>query len=112
MATRSNCLKRRLRRLKGRADRSLRSRLSFCGIGANRSGSFAFGQGAGDAGHFYVPGYTYKTEQLDRQPGRIEFVPSQAVAGGSRMGVVVIVPAFAEGDQRDPPGVAGVVTGG
>ena len=33
------------------------------------------------------------------------------MASGGRMSVMVVVPAFAEGDQRYPPVIAGVVTG-
>ena len=43
------------------------------------------------------------------QPGRIELIPGQPVPRGSRMRMVVVVPAFAEGHQSDPPVVARIV---
>jgi hypothetical protein len=36
----------------------------------------------------------------------------QAVAHADPVGVVIVVPAFAEGDERDPPVVRGIVCGG
>jgi hypothetical protein len=41
----------------------------------------------------------------------VELVPGEAVASTDWMGVVVIVPAFAAGEDGDPPVVAGVVLG-
>lgn len=39
----------------------------------------------------------------------IELVPGEAVAGADGVGVVVVVPSFAAGEQGDPPGVARVI---
>ena len=50
-------------------------------------------------------------QDLDQKPGRIELVPGQAMARRGRMRVVIVVPAFAEGDQGDPPVVPGIVAG-
>ncbi len=41
----------------------------------------------------------------------VELVPGEAVAGADGVGVVVVVPAFAAGEDGDPPVVAGVVLG-
>jgi len=35
----------------------------------------------------------------------VNLVPFQAMAGGNRMGVVVVVPAFPKGKQGHPPAV-------
>ena len=48
-------------------------------------------------------------EQPNSPIVRIDLVPSKAVAGGDGVGVVVVVPAFAAGEQRNPPIVARVV---
>ena len=56
--------------------------------------------GSGDAQEFQDP---------DLDPGKIELIPRQTMPRRSRMGVVIVVPAFAEGDQRDPPVIAGIV---
>src|SRR5207249_2251289 len=41
----------------------------------------------------------------------VELVPGEAVACADRVGVMVIVPAFAARQKSDPPVVAGVVLG-
>ena len=50
-------------------------------------------------------------EEPDAVVVDVELVPLEAVARADRMGVVVVVPAFAAGEQSDPPVVAGVVLG-
>ena len=50
-------------------------------------------------------------EQPDRQPTDIELPPFVAVGGCSLVGMMVVVPAFAVGDQTDQPVVAAVVLG-
>ena len=65
-------------------------------------------EGAG----FYVPGQAEEAEDGDSVPVGIELVPGQAVTGGLRVGVVVVVPAFAEGEESYPEAVAGGVGGG
>jgi len=54
----------------------------------------------------YVPGQAEQAQGGDAVPVGVELVPGQAVARGLGMGVVVVVPAFAEGEQRDPEAVA------
>src|SRR5271170_7518178 len=41
----------------------------------------------------------------------IKLVPGEAVARADRVGMVVVVPAFAAGEESDPPVIAGVVLG-
>ena len=48
-------------------------------------------------------------QELQRDPGDVELVPGQAVTGRDGMRVVIVVPAFAEGEQRDPPAVARII---
>ena len=48
-------------------------------------------------------------EKPDAVVVNIELIPLEAMARADWMGVVVVVPAFAAGKQRDPPVVAGVV---
>ena len=50
-------------------------------------------------------------EEPDAVVVEVELVPGEAVAGADGVGVVVVVPAFAAGEQGDPPGVARVVLG-
>src|ERR1051326_5782245 len=45
-------------------------------------------------------------QDTDQNPGRIEFVPGEAMARGGRMRVVIVVPALAETQERYPPEVA------
>jgi hypothetical protein len=50
-------------------------------------------------------------EEPDAVVVDVELVPGEAVARADGMGVVVVVPAFAAGEESDPPVVAGVVLG-
>jgi hypothetical protein len=50
-------------------------------------------------------------EEPDAVVVDVELVPFEAVAGADGMGVVVVVPAFAAGEESDPPVIAGVVLG-
>ena len=50
-------------------------------------------------------------EEPDAVVVDVELVPGEAVARADRVGVVVVVPAFAAGEESDPPVVAGVVLG-
>ena len=50
-------------------------------------------------------------EEPDAVVVDVELVPGEAVAGADGVGVVVVVPAFAAGEEGDPPAVAGVVFG-
>src|ERR1039458_10730748 len=69
------------------------------GLAADELGDLDF---LGDAEFF---------EQPDAVVVGVELVPGEAVAAGGGMGVMVVVPSFAAGEQSDPPGVAGVVLG-
>src|SRR5436309_1642911 len=59
-----------------------------------------------------VPDEPEGLEEPQREPRGVELVPSQAVAGRDRVGVVVVVPAFAKREQRHPPRVLRVVLRG
>ena len=50
-------------------------------------------------------------QEPNLQIRQIQFVPGHAMPRRNRMGMVVVVPAFAERDQGDPPQVAGIVLG-
>src|SRR5208283_4322291 len=50
-------------------------------------------------------------EQPDSIVIGIDLVPGQSVARRDGVGMVIVVPAFAAGEERDPPTVAGVVAG-
>ena len=50
-------------------------------------------------------------EEPDSVVVDVELVPLEAVACADRVGVMVVVPAFATGQQSNPPVVAGVVLG-
>jgi hypothetical protein len=69
-------------------------------LGSGTAGSDGLG-GLGEGGMefvgFDVPGQAYETQGGDAVPVGVDLVPGEAVARGLRMGVVVVVPAFAEG---------------
>ena len=50
-------------------------------------------------------------EEPDAVVVDVELVPGEAVTGADGVGVVVVVPAFAAGEESDPPVVAGIVLG-
>ena len=58
-----------------------------------------------------VPGQPEEFQNVHQNPRVVEFIPLQAVPRRSRMRVVIVVPAFAERDQRHPPGIARIVAG-
>src|SRR6476620_1572092 len=45
-------------------------------------------------------------EELERDPGDVELVPREPMTRRHRVRVMVVVPAFAKRQQRDPPAVA------
>src|SRR6266852_9609097 len=51
-------------------------------------------------------------QDLDQDPGGVELIPREAMPRRSGMSVVVIVPALAESNERNPPVVAGVISCG
>ena len=57
----------------------------------------------------------FRKTDLGEQPNAvvvdIELVPGEAMTSTDRMGMVVVVPAFASGEKCDPPVVARVVAG-
>src|SRR5260370_36326871 len=52
---------------------------------------------------------TQELQDLNVDPGYVEFIPGQSVARRGWMRVVIVMPAFAEGDEGDPPTIARVV---
>jgi hypothetical protein len=50
-------------------------------------------------------------EEPDAVVVDVEFIPLESVARTDGVGVVVVVPAFAAGEQSDPPVVAGIILG-
>jgi hypothetical protein len=45
----------------------------------------------------------------DAVPVRVELVPCETVPGGLGMGVMIVVPSFAEGEEGNPEAVSGGV---
>jgi hypothetical protein len=83
--------------------------LDFCAALLEDAGGFGvLGVEFGDLDFL---GEAYFFEQPDAVVVDVELVPGEAVAGADRVGVVVVVPAFAAGEQGDPPGVARIVLG-
>ena len=64
---------------------------------------------AGVAGLADALGQAEFAQQPDVLPGDVELKPAQAVAGAGGVGVMVVVPALAETEDRYPPAVAGAV---
>src|SRR5262245_24392458 len=61
--------------------------------------------------HDDVPRKACPFEQADQQPGDVELPPAQAMAGGTGIGVVIVVPALACGEEPDEHVVLAVVVG-
>ena len=70
-----------------------------------------FGVGGVVAGDLDLCGEAELGEEPDAVVVGVELVPGEAVAGADGMGVVVVVPSLAAGEEGDPPGVARVVVG-
>src|SRR4029453_13522540 len=68
---------------------------------SSRLSGFLLG-GSADLGHADVPHQPADAKNFERDPRRIELVPGQTVAGRRRVGMVVVVPALAEREERDP----------
>src|ERR1035438_3404132 len=81
------------------------------GIGACLRRSMGGGLAADELGDLDVLGDAEFFVQPDAVVVGVELVPGEAVAAGGGMGVMVVVPSFAAGEESDPPGVAGVVLG-
>src|SRR5688500_6748210 len=56
-----------------------------------------------------VPDQSQCPEQPQGEPGDVQFPPGEAVARRDGMRVVIVVPAFAEGQQRHPPAVPRII---
>src|ERR1039458_9375028 len=81
------------------------------GIGACLRRSMGDGLAADELGDLDFLGDAEFFEQPDAVVVGVELIPGEAVAAGGGMGVMVVVPSFAAGEESDPPGVAGVVLG-
>jgi hypothetical protein len=55
---------------------------------------------------------TEELQDLDLHPGQIELIPGEAKPRRAGMGVMVVVPALAGGQQRHPPVVPGIIARG
>src|SRR5262249_49859980 len=61
------------------------------------------------AGEMNLPRQSYQAQQADHQISYVNLPPAQTVSGGARKGMVVVMPAFSEREQRYPPEVRGTV---
>jgi len=84
---------------------------AFAGVDALGLDSGGFGVLGVELGDLDFFGEADLGEEPDAVVVGVELVPDEAVTGTDRVGVVVVVPAFATGEQSDPPTVAGVVLG-
>ncbi len=75
-------------------------------------GGFLAGNLALDLGYANGLGDAEELQNGDLDPGDIQLIPGQAVAGRRGMRMVIVVPAFAKGEQRHPPAIAGIVACG
>ena len=91
---------------------------SLCGFGwenrAAAAGSASCGAPPGvlhrQLGLVYVlaPSPSF-LQHPDAVPVEVDFIPRQAVARGNRMRMVIVVPAFAPGEERHPPAIRGKI---
>ncbi len=65
----------------------------------------------GGGGFDDVFGYANQSQQSDGDVGDIKLPPFETMSSGALESMVVVMPAFAEAQQGDPPAVAGVVGG-
>src|SRR5271165_1413344 len=70
---------------------------------------FDFGE-FGELDAFDVPSEADGLEGVDAVPIHVEFIPLQAVTRGLRRIVMVIVPAFAKGENGHPKAIPGKIT--
>ncbi len=66
---------------------------------------------AAHTGTLHAVGQTDQGHEADGPVGRVDLPPPQAVAGRRLGGMVIVVPALAEGEQRHPPQVRRGVAG-
>src|SRR6266567_8831324 len=62
-------------------------------------------------GHFDFAGEAEFRQDPDAPEVWVDLVPLEAMACGDGVGVVIIVPSFAAGEQGYPPVIAGVIAG-
>ena len=74
-------------------------------------GSFPLGYRAVDFRDSNGLRYPEELEDPDLNPGQVELIPRQSMPCRGGVRVVVVVPAFAGGDQSNQPVVAGVIAG-
>src|SRR5260221_719042 len=74
-------------------------------------GGFAGGGGAVHAGDADGFRDAEELQDLDLDPGDIELKPGQAMASRGGMCVVVVMPAFTEREEGNPPAITGVIPG-
>src|SRR5580700_3879651 len=72
-------------------------------------GRIQFVSGAGHG--LEIPDQTGPRERLEQIVGNVYLPPVKALARGAHKAVMVVVPAFAEGDEREDQAVAAVVPG-
>jgi hypothetical protein len=65
-----------------------------------------------EVGAINLAGEAKLGEQPDDVPVGVDFIPSKAVARGNRVSVVIVVPAFAPSEDRDPQAVGGKIASG
>src|SRR5579862_65986 len=56
-----------------------------------------------------VPGETEGAQDGDAVPVHIKFIPGEAVTRGLRCEMMIVVPAFAEGEHGHPEAVGGCI---
>ena len=57
----------------------------------------------------HIPSEAENPQNQNSIPVRVEFVPGHAVTGGLRIGVMVVVPALTERQERHPEAVPGII---
>ena|SRR5438046_6914452 len=57
-----------------------------------------------------VPGQAELLERPDSVPVQIELIPLETMTSGNRVRVMIVVPAFAKGEQCNEPVIGGHVT--
>ena len=57
----------------------------------------------------YVSGQSQRPQAANGHPSHIQFPPLATIAGKMLRGVMIIVPAFAIGKNRNPPAVGRVI---
>ena len=72
--------------------------------------ALSFGRNTSDSvgavrapGELHAVGEAEDREDAEGHISHVEFPPSQAMTGRSRKGVMVVVPALSEGQERHPP---------